>query len=169
MTILDGSAEARHTIRRAIALARDESTALVTLLVTAVVTGQLLAVVRHRATEARRHHTRTALLYAVSQAALSQSEVAEVYVLALQRLSESLGLAWSGIFVRHGSSLDEVARSGGPVETFDTRHLRQRVVEEARPFGVWHQKENTVRIVDELDLESGQARSPKGGVYAGAR
>lgn len=140
-----------------------EYVALVTLLATSAVTGQLLAVVRHRATEAQRHQTQTALLYEVSQAALSRSDVTEVYTLALRRLSETLGLAWSRLFVRRGSDIVEVATSGAPVESFDTRHLRQRVVEEARPIAVWYQKENNVRIVSELDIESGQARSPEGG------
>jgi len=140
-----------------------EYVALVTLLVTSIATGQLLAVVRRRVTEARRHQTQTELLYEVSQAALSRSDVAEVYALALRRLCESLGLVWSQLFVRNGSKLDAVAQFGTPVQAFDARYLRQRVVEEARQIGVWQQIPNNVRIVSELDIEAGQASSPEGG------
>ena len=136
---------------------------LLTLLVTSVLIGQLLARVQHRAREARRQQTQTELLYEVSRAALSSSEVADVYALALRRLSETLGLEWSRLYVRRESALDEVATFGIAPESPDARHLRQRVVEEAQPLGIWRQKVNNVRIVSELDIGAGQANSPEGG------
>lgn len=136
---------------------------LVTLLVTSVLIGQLLARVQHRAREARRQQTQTELLYEVSRAALSSSDVTDVYALALRRLSETLGLDWSRLYVRSDSGLDEVATFGAPPDSPDVRHLRQRVVEEAQPLGIWRQKLNNVRIVSELDIGAGQASSPEGG------
>ncbi|MGH2459912.1 MAG: ATP-binding protein [Chloroflexota bacterium] len=136
---------------------------LLTLLVTSVLIGQLLARVQHRAREARRQQTQAELLYEVSRAALSSSVVADVYALALAGLSETLGLEWSRLYVRRESSLDEVATFGAPPESSDARHLRQRVIEEARPLGVWRQEANNVRIVSELDIGAGQATSPEGG------
>lgn len=143
-----------------------EYVALLTLLVTSILIGQLLALVRRRATEARRQQTQTELLYEVSQGALSSSDVTDVYALALRRLCGTLGLAWSRLFVRNDSVLREVATTGVPPETPDARHLRQRVVEEARPIGIWRQMQNNVRIVSELDIGSGQARSPEGGALS---
>jgi two-component system sensor histidine kinase KdpD len=140
-----------------------EYVALVTLLVTSVLIGQLLARVQHRATEARRQQAQTELLYEVSRAALSSSEVTEVYALALRRLGETLGLEWSRLFVRRESGLGEVARYGSSPENPDRPHLLQRVAEEAQPLGVWRQKENNVRIVSELNIGLGEASSPEGG------
>jgi len=141
-----------------------EYVALVTLLVTSVLIGELLARVQHRATEARRQQAQTELLYEVSRAALSSSDVKEVYALALRRLSETLGLKWARLFVRRGSRLDEVATYGSALPNADFSHLLQRVVEEAQPLGVWRQSENNVRIVSELNIGLGEASSPEGGI-----
>jgi two-component system sensor histidine kinase KdpD len=141
-----------------------EYVALVTLLVTSVLIGELLARVRHRATEARRQQVQTELLYEVSQAALSSSEVTRVYTLALRRLSETLGLAWCRLLIRRDGRLDPVATSGNPPDNPEARHLLRRVDEETQPLGVWSQGDNNVRIVSELDIGAGQSRSPEGGV-----
>jgi two-component system sensor histidine kinase KdpD len=143
-----------------------EYIALLTLLVTAALIGQLLSLVRHRATEARRQQAQTELLYEISQSALSSSEVSRVYTLALRRLSETLGLGWSRLLTRHGSLFCEDATYGQPPDSPDTEYLLHRVEEDARPLGVWRQPENNVRIVSELDIGAGQALSPEGGTLS---
>ena len=143
-----------------------EYIALLTLLVTAALTGQLLAVVRRRATEARRQQAQTELLYEISRSALSSSEVSQVYTLALRRLSETLGLGWSRLLTRHGMLFCEDATYGQPPDSPDTEHLLSRVEDEARPLGIWRQTENNVRIVSELDIGAGQALSPEGGTLS---
>jgi two-component system sensor histidine kinase KdpD len=140
-----------------------EYVALITLLVTSIVIGQLLAAVRRRAEEARRQQVQTEVLYEVSRAALSRSEVSEVYGLALRLLSEAVGLAWSRVLLRQDTHLTEVASYGSLPERPDVPFLPQRVVEEAEPFGVWRQPQNNVRIVSELNIGAGQAHSPEGG------
>src|SRR5258708_6560567 len=140
-----------------------EYLALVTLLVTSAVIGQLLPRVQQRATEAQRRQTETELLYDISQAALSSSEVKSVYALALRRVTETLGLGWSRLFIRRDSRVDEVASYGTPPEGPDGMPLLRRVVEEARPMGVWLQSGKNVRILSELDLSTGQASSREGG------
>jgi two-component system, OmpR family, sensor histidine kinase KdpD len=139
-----------------------EYLALVTLLVTSAVIGQLLARVQQRATEAQRRQIQTELLYDISQAALSSSEVKSVYALALRRVTETLGLGWSRLFIRRDSRVDEVASYGTPPNGPDDLPLLRRVVEEARPMGVWLQSGKNVRILSELDLTTGQASSREG-------
>lgn len=143
-----------------------EYVALLTLLVTSILIGQLLAVAQRRATEAQRKQAQTEILYEVSQRALSTSDVAQVYAFALRRLGESMGLEWGRLFVRQTTGLDEVAMFGSVTETPDARHIRQRVVEDARPIGIWRQVQNNVRIVSELDIGSGHVSSPEGGVLS---
>ena len=142
-----------------------EYVALLTLLVTSVIIGQLVSRVRYRATEARRQQRQTELLYEVSRSALSSSRVADVYALALRRLSETLGLKWSRLFVRRDAELDVVALYGNPPETPDARHRLRRVVEEAQPLGVWRQEENNVRIVSMLNIAEGEASTREGGAF----
>ena len=77
-----------------------EYIALATLLVTGIIIGHLLALVRRRATEAQDRQRHTQLLYDVSQAALSMPSVEGVYKLALDRLNETLELLWSRVLVR---------------------------------------------------------------------
>ncbi len=141
-----------------------EYVALLTLLVTSLLIGQLLARVQHRATEAQQQQRQTELLYDVSRAALSSSEVVEVYTLALRHLSETLGLDWAQLLLRREADLEPVALYGSPPDHPDARHLLQRVVDEGRPIGVWQQGTNNVRIVSELDIAAGQASSPEGGI-----
>jgi two-component system sensor histidine kinase KdpD len=143
-----------------------EYVALATLLVTSVLIGELLARVRHRATEARRQQAQTELLYEISQAVLSSSEVTRVYLLGLRRLSETLGLGWSRLLIRDDSRLDQAATYGTAPDSPDARHLLQRVEEEAHPLGVWLQRENNVRIVSDLDIGAGRAHSPEGGALS---
>lgn len=143
-----------------------EYVALATLLVTSVLTGQLLARVRQRATEAQRQQVQTELLYDVSRAALSSSEVKSVYALALRRVSEALGLGWTRLFIRRDARVDEVASYGTPPGGPEGLPLLRRVVDEARPMGVWHQPGKNVRVVSELDLSTGQASSREGGALS---
>ncbi|HUX88796.1 MAG TPA: ATP-binding protein [Chloroflexota bacterium] len=142
-----------------------EYVALLTLLVTSVIIGQLVARVRARATAARRQQLQTELLYEVSRSALSSSRVADVYALALRRLSETLGLKWSRLLVRREGPLDVVAVYGNPPETAEDRHRLRRVVEEAQPLGVWRQQENNVRIVSMLNIAEGEASTREGGAF----
>jgi len=142
-----------------------EYVALVTLLVTSIIIGQLLAAVRRRATEAQRQQVQTELLYEVSQAALSSSQVDEVYALAVRRLCEDLGMTWGRLQLRDQEQLQEVAAHGAVTDSSDAQHLRQRVAEEAQAMGVWQQP-NNVRIVSEIQIDAGQASSPEGGTLS---
>jgi two-component system sensor histidine kinase KdpD len=140
-----------------------EYVALVTLLVTSALIGQLLVRVQNRASEARRRQVQAELLYEISRAAMSTSNVADVYEVALRRLCETLGLGWSKLAIRVDARLDDVATYGTPPETADAQHLPRRVIEEAEPMGVWRKSENNVRIVSELNIGTGQSHSPEGG------
>jgi two-component system sensor histidine kinase KdpD len=143
-----------------------EYVALVTLLVTSALIGHLLVRVQHRATEAQRQQLQTELLYEVSRAALSSSEVSQVYTLALQRVSATLGLAWSRLLIRNTSGLVAVADFGTPPDRTDGQYLVQRVIDEAQSLGIWCSNDNNVRIVSDLDIVAGHARSPEGGALA---
>src|ERR1700730_1443434 len=81
-----------------------EYLALVTLLVTIVIIGQLLAVARSRATEAHLRQRQTQLLYDVSHAALSSPHMAPVYALALWRLNDTLGLTGSRLYLKEADA-----------------------------------------------------------------
>lgn len=145
-----------------------EYVALATLLVTSVLIGQLLGLVRHRATEAQQQQAYTKLLYEVSQAALSNSSVVEVYTLALRRLCETLGLEGSRLLMRQDSRLEDVASYGHAPGSVDPRHIPRRVIEDAQPVGVWRQTGNNVRIVSALNIGAGEATSPEGGTLSEA-
>jgi two-component system sensor histidine kinase KdpD len=141
-----------------------EYVALATLLVTGVVIGQLLTTVRRSATEAQARQRHTQLLYDVSQAALSESNVGAVYKLALDRLNETLGLPWSRVLTRGEMGFEQVVYSGFNAPSLpDETHWLQRVAEEGLTLGVWEQFENHVRMVRELDISSGRVASSEGG------
>jgi two-component system sensor histidine kinase KdpD len=140
-----------------------EYVALVTLLVTSVLIGQLLARVQERASQAQREQTQTELLYEVSEAALSGEGASSVFDVALRRLSETLGLDGARLVLRRDSQLVEVASQGTLASYPDRQHLVRRVADEGQPFGVWLQAKNNVRIVSTLDIEQGRATSPEGG------
>ncbi len=137
---------------------------LVTLLVTSVLIGQLLARVQNRALEAQRQQARTQLLYEVGQAALSSSDVGDVYALALRRLGEAVGLAGSLLFIRGASGLEQVAAHGAVPESPDRGVLIQRVVEETRPVGIWYQPGDNVRIASDLGSGVDAPCSFEGGI-----
>ena len=141
-----------------------EYIALATLLVTGVIIGQLLALVRRRATEAQERQRHTQLLYDVSQAALSMPSVEGVYKLALDRLNETLELLWSRVLIRGDVAFEQVVYSGFNAPSLpDETHWLQRVAEEGETLGVWEQPENHVRVVRELDISAGKVSSPEGG------
>jgi two-component system sensor histidine kinase KdpD len=141
-----------------------EYVALLTLLVTSVLIGQLLARVQSRAAEARRQQTQTELLYEVSEAARSGSPAARLFPFALRRLGETLGLQGARLVLRRDDGPEEAAAQGTLASNPERQHLLRRVIEEGQPQGVWRQAENNVRIVSGLDLEEGQTTSPEGGV-----
>ncbi len=142
-----------------------EYVALATLMFTGLIIGQLLALVRRRATEAQTRERHTQLLYDISQAALSMPDVGGVYKLALDRLNETLELAWSRVLVRGEVAFEQVVYSGFNAPSLpDETHWLQRVAEEGQALGVWEQPENKVRVVRELDISSGKVASPEGGV-----
>jgi two-component system sensor histidine kinase KdpD len=124
-----------------------EYVALLTLLVTSVLIGQLLTVSQRRATEARQGQTRAQLLYEVSEAALSTPSVDAVYELALRRLNETLDLAGSRLLVREGGRLVEAASYGAPPPAPDTDRLLRRVVEDDQSVAVWRRAGNNVRVI----------------------
>ena len=143
-----------------------EYVALATLLVTSVLIGQLLSLVQNRASEAQRQKSQTELLYEISRAALSNSEVGEVYSLALERVSGAMGLAWSRLLIRKPAGLEQVATFGSPPDVSDSQHLIQRVTDDAQSMGVWRPNDNNVRLVGALDLGTNRANLPGGGTLA---
>src|SRR5665811_1978844 len=103
-------------------------------LVTSALIGQLLVRVQNRASEARRQQLQAELLYEISRAAMSTSNVVDVYEVALRRLCETLGLGWSKLAIRVDERLDDVPTYGTPPETADAQHLRRRVIEDSRVY-----------------------------------
>jgi two-component system, OmpR family, sensor histidine kinase KdpD len=129
-----------------------EYVALLTLLVTSVIISQLLDVARRRAGEALRGQHQTQLLHDVSQAALSNADIASVYPLALWRLNEALRLVGSRLFLKEGAELCQAASSGSvPIEANERAWLEQ-VSTDGRGLAVWQQPGNDVRISTELGI-----------------
>jgi len=128
-----------------------EYLALVTLLVTIVIIGQLLAVARNRAMEARLRQRQTQLLYDVSNAALSSSRMPPVYALALWRLNDTLGLSGSRLYLKEGDGLRVEASSGILAEVADETFWLRQAVDEGRLVAVWVQSRNNVRIGTEFN------------------
>jgi two-component system sensor histidine kinase KdpD len=127
-----------------------EYLALITLLVTIVIIGQLLAVSRRRAEEAHLRQRHTQLLYDVSHAALSSPQMSPVYALALYRLNGTLGLTGSRLYLKEASGLRQEAASGSLVDGADDTFWLRQTVEDARPLTVWKQRDNNVWIESEL-------------------
>jgi two-component system sensor histidine kinase KdpD len=144
-----------------------EYLALVTLLVTIVIIGQLLAVARSRATEAHLRQRQTQLLYDVSQAALSSPHMSPVYALALWRLNDTLGLIGSRLYLKGPDGLRQEASSGVVAEIADESFWLRQAVDDGRLVAVWVQSQNNVRVGTEFNIgsspsESGTPRSDVG-------
>jgi two-component system sensor histidine kinase KdpD len=120
--------------------------ALGTLLVTIVIIGQLMAVARGRAQEARLRQRQTELLYDVSHAALASSRMQPVYALALWRLNDTLGLCGSRLYLRDGDGFRQEASSGALEEVADEAFWLRQAVDDGRLVAVWVQSRNNVRV-----------------------
>jgi two-component system sensor histidine kinase KdpD len=140
-----------------------EYVALVTLLVTAIVIGQLLSVATARADQFRSLQRQTQLLYEVGQAALASSELAASFPLAVMRLKQTLGLTGSRVLVRDEGGLRQAAAAGSLPEVAEEPEWLQRVLDEGRPLGLWSQPWNNVRVLRELDPVDGDLVSTEGG------
>jgi two-component system, OmpR family, sensor histidine kinase KdpD len=129
-----------------------EYLALMTLLVTIVIIGQLLAVARSRAQEAHLRQRQTQLLYDVSHAALSSSHMPPVYALALWRLNDTLGLCGSRLYLKKGAGIRQEASSGVVAQAADEALWLRQAVDEGRFVAVWVQTRNYVRIGTEFSI-----------------
>lgn len=141
-----------------------EYVALLTLLVTAIIIGQLLAVARRQTNEARSAQRHTQLVYEVSQAALSAPDILTVYPMALWRLNDALGLTGSRLFLveTQGAQLVQAASSGALGFSTEERGWLEQVVREQRGLVVWEQSHNNVRITVQLDLAAPDMPAPEG-------
>lgn len=137
-----------------------EYLALVTLLVTVVIIGQLLAVARSRAREAHLRQRQTQLLYDVSHAALSNSHMPPVYAMALWRLNETLGLTGSRLYLKGDQGLRLEASSGVLTEVADESFWLHQAMGDARVVTVRVQSRNNVRVGTESTLGAASAGSP---------
>ena len=131
-----------------------EYVALVTLLVTIVIIGQLLAVARKRADELRLRQRQTQLLYDVSQAVLTSPATSTVYPMALWRLNETLGLIGSRLLLREGARLHQVASSGTLQEAPEECTWLKETVRDGQALVVWDQPRNNVRVTAELHVDT---------------
>ena len=129
-----------------------EYLALVTLLVTAVIIGQLLAVARQQTNEARTRQRHTQLVYEVSQAALSSSNISTVYPMALWRLNDTLGLTGSRLFLLDGSQMVQVASSGTLAPAPEEPTWLEHVLRDRQGLVIWEQPRTNVRITATLEL-----------------
>jgi two-component system sensor histidine kinase KdpD len=134
---------------------------LLTLLVTAVIIGQLLAVARKRMAEAGRARRQLDLLYEVSQASLSSPQVSSVYPLALWRLNDALGLTGSRLFLRDGAALSQPAASGTLPEDAEEASWVDRVSQDAEVLVVWERSPNKL-VATALDLAERTFAVPEG-------
>ncbi|HEY2594253.1 MAG TPA: DUF4118 domain-containing protein, partial [Chloroflexota bacterium] len=139
-----------------------EYVSLLTLLVTGIIIGQLLAVARRQTEEARTRQRQTQLVYEVSQAALSSSNLATVYPMALWQLNDALGLTGSRLLLVDGARLVQVASSGTLADSAEERAWLEQVVRDQRGLVIWEQPRNNVRITAELDLAAPEIVAPEG-------
>ena len=139
-----------------------EYVALLTLLVTAVIIGQLLAVARQQTVEARTRQRQTQLVYEVSQAALSSPYMSTVYPMALWRLNDALQLTGSRLLLVEGNSLVQSASSGTFAEMVEEQSWLEQVVRDGQGLVVWSQPRTNVRITTELDLDAPDVVAPEG-------
>jgi two-component system sensor histidine kinase KdpD len=139
-----------------------EYVALLTLLVTSVVIGQLLAVARDRANQAQSLQRQTQLLYDVSHAALSSTQLSSIYPLALWRLNETLGLAGSRLLLWDGERFQQVAASG--VVDGEEPAWLPRLGSSTLLVAVWQRPANRARLVRELDVVDRDLSVPESGL-----
>jgi two-component system sensor histidine kinase KdpD len=139
-----------------------EYVALLTLLATIVIIGQLVAVARRRTEEVRGRQRQTQLLYDVSQAALSSPRISTVYPMALWRLNETLGLRGSRLFLKAGNSLRQVAASGSIPELGEERSWLEQVGATDGALVVWAQSQNKVRVAEEFNWTEERPEIPDG-------
>ncbi|MBV9135363.1 MAG: DUF4118 domain-containing protein, partial [Chloroflexi bacterium] len=132
-----------------------EYVALVTLLVTIVIIGQLLALARQRAEELQMRHRQTELLYDVSQAVLTTPAISDVYPMALWRLNEALAITGSRLLLREGAGLRQVAASGTLQDAAEQSTWLDETLRDGQPLLVWEQPRNNVRVTAELHVDSG--------------
>ena len=132
-----------------------EYVALVTLLVTIVIIGQLLALARQRAEELQMRHRQTELLYDVSQAVLTTPAISDVYPMALWRLNEALAITGSRLLLREGVGLRQVAASGTLQDAAEQSTWLDETLRDGQPLLVWEQPRNNVRVTAELHVDSG--------------
>jgi two-component system, OmpR family, sensor histidine kinase KdpD len=139
-----------------------EYIALLTLLVTSIVIGQLLAVARDRANQAQSLQRQTQLLYDVSHAALSSARLSSIYPLALWRLNETLGLSGSRLLLRDGERFQQVAGSG--VVEGDGPTWLSRLNSATLLVAVWQRPDHGVRLVRELEVVDRDLSAPEDGL-----
>ena len=139
-----------------------EYVALVTLLATAIIIGQLLAAARQQTVAARLRQRQTHLVYEVSQAALSSQDMSTVYPMALWRLNDALQLTGSRLLLSEGTDLVQAASSGSFAEIGEERAWLDQVMREGQGLVVWRQARTNVRITAELDLGAPDMVAPDG-------
>jgi two-component system sensor histidine kinase KdpD len=139
-----------------------EYVALVTLLVTIVIIGQLLAVARKRADELQLRQRQTQLLYDVSQAVLTSPATSSVFPMALWRLNETLLLTGSRLLLREGAGLHLVAASGTLQEAPEESTWLEEILRDGQALVVWDQPRNNVRVSAELHVETGGVEPAEG-------
>jgi two-component system sensor histidine kinase KdpD len=144
-----------------------EYLSLLTLLVTIVIIGQLLALARRRAREAHLRQRQTQLLYDVSHAALSSPRMSPVYALALWRLNDTLGLTGSRLYLKEEHGLRQEASSGALADVADEAFWLRQAMDDGRLVAVWVQSRNNVRVGTELN--SGAAPTGSAGSASDAR
>jgi two-component system sensor histidine kinase KdpD len=98
----------------------------------------------------------------VSQAALSSSNLATVYPMALWQLNDALGLTGSRLLLVDGAGLVQVASSGTLAGSAEERTWLEQVVRDQRGLVIWEQPRNNVRITTELDLAAPEMVAPEG-------
>jgi two-component system, OmpR family, sensor histidine kinase KdpD len=133
-----------------------EYLALVTLLVTIVIIGQLLAVARAQARQTQLRQRQTQLLYDVSDAALSGPRMAPVFALALWRLNETLGLTGSRLYLKERQGFRHEAGSGTLASLADEEFWLRQVMEDGRPVAVWVEPNTNVRVGFDPGTHSGR-------------
>jgi two-component system sensor histidine kinase KdpD len=133
-----------------------EYLALITLLVTIVIIGQLLAVARTRAREAHLRERHTQLLYDVSHAALSSPHMAPVYAMALWRLNDTLGLTGSRLYLKEGQGLRQEAASGTLSSVADEAFWLRQAMDDGQTVAVWVEPDTNVRVGIEPGTPSDQ-------------
>jgi two-component system sensor histidine kinase KdpD len=139
-----------------------EYVALMTLLVTIVIIGQLLALARKRADELQIRQRQTQLLYDVGQAVLTNPATSTVYPMALWRLNDTLRLTGSRLFLKDRAGLCQVDASGTLQEIPEQCAWLDEALRVGQPLVVWEQPRNNVRVTAELHVDAAGIEPPEG-------